>query len=198
LALAMTAGLLSLAFAGVVRPLPAASQQLASPSPSPAVPTPQAALSAAPSAAPSVGHRHHGGGGYGTPGPLDDAASPTPTPTSPAFATLDGYWEVVKQTPTTYTYSSFLLQQSGDELTGVWNDDGKKLPLSGNYDGRQFRLVAIGGAHDITLAGYVEGASDMVGIMDDGTTGDNPPAFTASHRMSAPVVIFPKRSKKTH
>jgi hypothetical protein len=102
---------------------------------------------------------------------------------------------VVLQTPTTYTYSSFNLHQAGDEITGTWNHDGKKVPLTGNYDGRQFKFVTQDPVHAQTLAGYVEGATDMVGIVDDGTPKNDPPAFTASHRESTPIVVFPKRSK---
>jgi len=101
----------------------------------------------------------------------------------------------VLQTPANYTYSSFTLHQNGDEITGIWNQNGKKLPLTGNYDGRQFKFVVADAPHDVTLAGYVEGATDMVGIVDDGVNGDDEPAFTASHRETIPVNIFPKRSK---
>ncbi|HEY0798146.1 MAG TPA: hypothetical protein VGD50_03295 [Candidatus Baltobacteraceae bacterium] len=183
------------AVAPATRPAPASAQTAsaappASPAPTPAttpIPSPAPSPTPAPTPTRRSGERHHA---------QDDEPSPTPTPTSPAFTTLDGYWEVVVQTPEKYTYSNFVLHQAGDEITGTWTRDGKKMPLEGNYDGRQFKFVAHDSAHDLTLAGYVEGATDMVGIVDDGTPGGDPPAFTASHREAETITIFPKRSKK--
>lgn len=121
--------------------------------------------------------------------------SPSPTPTSPAFSTLDGYWEVVLQTPSDNTYSHFDLRQSADTITGTWTRDKEQLPIEGSYDGRTFKLVVKALPHDLVLAGYVENASDMVGTVDDGS-GKDSTAFTASHRATYHMNVFPKHDKK--
>jgi acylphosphatase len=108
---------------------------------------------------------------------------------------LDGYWEVVVQTTSDNFYSRFDLHQSADAVTGVWTRDGKKLPIEGTYGGRQFKFVAKDDAQTLTLTGYIENASDMVGIVDDGS-GKTPTAFTASHRGAYRTNILPKRGEK--
>jgi hypothetical protein len=130
-----------------------------------------------------------------TPSPLA-TPSAIPTPTSPAFSTLDGQWEVVVQTSSSYTYSRFDIRQEGETITGTWEYDGKKLPLSGTYGGRQFKFTATNQPHDITLTGYIENASDMVGVVDDGSGKDTGTAFTASHRATSRYNMLPKRGQK--
>ncbi len=119
-----------------------------------------------------------------TPGP-DAAPSPTETPTSPAFATLDGSWEVQVQTQSLTTYSYLDIKQNQNGLAGTWriNHDRDKYPFDGTYDGRLIRIVAKTPNGDVVLSGYVDGASDMVGTVDYGK-GD-PVAFTAEHRASS-------------
>jgi hypothetical protein len=109
-------------------------------------------------------------------------ATPTPTPTSPAFATLDGTWEVQVQYIDKTLYSYFDLKQSpSGELTGRWRRDGKLYPLEGSYDGRNFKMVVTTPNGDYNLSGFVEAASDMIGLIDDGKGKDGIP-FTAEHR----------------
>jgi hypothetical protein len=121
--------------------------------------------------------------------------SPSPTPTSPAFSSLDGYWEVVVQTNSSYTYSRFDLQQNADAVTGTWTREGKKLPIEGTYGGRQFKFTVKSDPHDLILTGYIENASDMVGIIDNGS-GKDSTAFTASHRAAYHTNMLPKRGEK--
>jgi hypothetical protein len=112
----------------------------------------------------------------------------TATPTSPAYATLDGTWEVQVQYTNRTDYSYIALKQ-GDSgaLTGQWKVDGKTFPLGGTYDGRLIRMVAKGPDGDVTLSGYVESATDMVGLVDYGT-GKTQVAFTAEHRGSRTLL----------
>ena len=79
-------------------------------------------------------------------------------------------------------YSHFTLTQSGQagsDITGLWDRNNKKLPLSGTFDGRLFKFTVVDGTKQYTLSGYVENFSDMVGLVIDGTTQM---AFTAQHR----------------
>jgi hypothetical protein len=117
--------------------------------------------------------------GSSTPSPAQ-TPGPTPTPTSPAFASLDGTWEVQVQYPDHTTYSYFDLHQTADALAGNWRYEAKVYPLDGTYDGRLIRMVVKMGGGNVTLAGYVENASDMVGLADFG--GGKSIAFTAEHR----------------
>jgi len=114
------------------------------------------------------------------------SAEPSATPTSPAFATLDGTWEVQLQYIDRTLYSYLDLRQSpAGGLSGRWRRQGKSYPLEGTYDGRLFKIVVKGPSGDITLSGFVEAASDMVGIVDEGKGGD-PTPFTAEHRAAQP------------
>lgn len=111
------------------------------------------------------------------------APSPSPTPTSPAFATLDGTWEVQVQytDATSYSYLAIKQGESG-ALSGTWKVGKTSYPFDGTYDGRQIKLVVKGSNGDISFSGYVETASDMVGLVDYGAGKGNPVAFTAEHR----------------
>lgn len=114
--------------------------------------------------------------------------SPTPTPTSPAFATLDGTWEVQVQYRDHTLYSYLKIAQSQTTLSGTWNTNGKAYPLDGSYDGRLIRIVVKEPAGNVVFSGYVEGATDMVGLADFGK--GNTPAFTAEHRALPPKNIL--------
>jgi hypothetical protein len=134
------------------------------PTPTPS-PEPRGRHRAAPKASPSGG------------------PSPTPTPTSPAFATLDGTWEVQEQYLDRTIYSYLDLKQTPTgELSGRWRwKNGKLFPLEGSYDGRNFKMVVKGPDGDYNFSGFVEAASDMIGLIDDGK-GKDPVPFTAEHR----------------
>ena len=124
-----------------------------------------------------------------TPGPAK-TPEPTPTPTSPAYASLDGTWEVQVQYTDHTTYSYFELRQASETLAGSWKYEGKPYPLDGTYDGRLIRIVVKMTSGNVTLSGYVENASDMVGLVDFG--GGKTVAFTAEHR-AAPNKNLLKR-----
>jgi hypothetical protein len=109
--------------------------------------------------------------------------SPSPTPTSPAFATLDGTWEVQVQHPDTTDYSYLTIKQDpSGVLSGLWKVGKISYPIDGTYDGRLIKVVAKEPSGDVTLSGYVETASDMVGLVDYGVGKGTPVAFTAEHR----------------
>ena len=87
----------------------------------------------------------------------------------------------LQYTDRTY-YSYFDLKQSpSGELSGRWRRDGKLYPLEGSYDGRNFKMVVKGPNGDYNISGFVEAASDMIGLVDDGK-GKDPVPFTAEHR----------------
>jgi hypothetical protein len=68
--------------------------------------------------------------------------------------------------------------------------------MEGTYGGRQFKLVAKNDEQPLTLTGYVENASDMVGIVDDQTSKTRT-AFTASHHAAYRTNnVLPKRGEK--
>lgn len=146
----------------------------------PIPPPPTAAPTSVPSASASPrGRRPRSVPPTSTPSP---GASPSETPAPPQFTTLDGTWELEAQTRTKTYYSHFTLSQSGQagsEITGLWDRNNKKMPLSGTFDGRLFKFTVVDGTKQYTLSGYVENFSDMVGLVIDGTTQM---AFTAQHR----------------
>ena len=162
-------------------PLPAASAApvLASPSPA-AAPTPAAPATAIPTLPPTIptgrGRRRGAPAGGASP-------SPTSTPTSPAFATLDGTWEVQVQYPDRTLYSYLVIRQKEGTLSGSWRNGKVETPIDGTYDGRLIRITAKQNGGDISFAGYVENASDMVGEVDFGK--GKQAAFTAEHRGQA-------------
>ncbi len=152
--------------------------------PSPGTPVPSATPIPTPSPAPKG--KHHKAA-PSTPA----GATPTPTPTSPAFATLDGTWEVQEQyiDRTVYSYLDLKQSPSGD-LSGRWRwKNGKLYPLEGSYDGRNFKMIVKGPDGDYNLSGFVEAASDMIGLIDDGK-GKDPIPFTAEHRQAQPKGIL--------
>lgn len=88
------------------------------------------------------------------------------------------------------------MKQDGSTVAGTWYVEGKQVAFNGSYDGRLFRFIAQMPAGPINLTGYVENATDMVGIVDNGK-GDlpniNPLPFTAEHR--GPAKSFWKKDK---
>lgn len=151
-------------------PVPTATP-VAAPLPTPAA-TPAVTPAPEPTAAPTPRRRGH------SDEPVD---LPTSAPTSPAFATLDGTWEVQLQFIDHTEYSHFALKQNGQSITGSWNVEKASYPLEGTYDGRTFKFSVKQPAETLALSGYVETASDMVGIImhEKGPNG----VFTASHRI---------------
>jgi hypothetical protein len=114
-------------------------------------------------------------------------ASPSDTPEPPQFSTMDGVWEIQLQPLNgSYktTYSHLLVTQKGDDLSGTWiRENNDKVPFSGTFDGRLFKLTATDVKKNTwTLAGYAENFSDMVGLVIGATPGDKGTPFTASHR----------------
>jgi hypothetical protein len=162
--------------------------QSAAPSPT-AAPTATAAPS--PSATPTPRGR---GKRRAAPEPTATPAGnpePTATPTSPAYASLDGTWEVQFQyiDRTDYAYFDIVQTPTGG-ITGTWRTNGKSYPLEGTYDGRLIHLVAKEPLGNVPMDGYVEGASDMVGEarLQIGKTDETP--FTAEHRGSPKTGIL--------
>jgi hypothetical protein len=154
------------------------------------VPTPLPSVTAAPPTAPPTPSPRGRRGS--TPRPSGSGSpAPTATPTSPAFASLDGTWEVQVQYPDHTLYSFFVLRQKDNALSGAWRVDGKEYPLEGTYDGRLIRITVKQPAGEVSMAGYVENASDMVGLVDYGKGGTSPP-FTAEHRGPAPHGLLQK------
>ncbi len=179
-------------------PSPPAPAGASTPSATFAPLAPTAAPTDVPSAVPSpvpssVPHgRHHRGG------PPPDASSsaapePSATPTSPAFATLDGTWEFQLQFIDRTEYSYLVIaQQPTGTVSGVWRVNKAEYPFDGTYDGRLFRILVKEPTGNVTMSGYVEGASDIVGIVDLGKGTTQPTAFTAEHRASQKGGIFKK------
>ncbi|GAC1310885.1 MAG: hypothetical protein NVSMB19_25230 [Vulcanimicrobiaceae bacterium] len=122
------------------------------------------------------------------------APEPSATPTSPAFATLDGTWEFQLQyiDRTEYSYLT-IAQGAAGTITGTWKVAGNNVyPFEGTYDGRLIKLTVKKPTGNVTMSGYVEGASDMVGIVDLTLGKTDPTAFTAEHRASSKGSIFKK------
>jgi hypothetical protein len=151
-------------------PAPAATPAKAGPTITPA----PAATSPAP-----AGRR----GRRGTPEP---APTSSDTPEPPQFSTMDGVWEVQLQ-PLTGTgraiYSHLRIAQKGDQLSGTWTrENNQKVPFTGTFDGRLFKLNATDGKVAWTFSGYAENFSDMVGLLQTADPKDKGTPFTASHR----------------
>lgn len=152
-------------------------------------PEPSAFPSVLLSPTPGPSRRHHG-----APASSSSASpAPTATPTSPAFATLDGTWELQLQYTDRTEYSYLVIaQQASGTVTGFWRVNGKSLPFEGTYDGRLIRVLVKEPIGNVTMSGYVEGATDMVGIVDLGNGATSPTAFTAEHRALAKGSVFKK------
>ncbi|MDQ6929939.1 MAG: hypothetical protein M3126_04655 [Candidatus Eremiobacteraeota bacterium] len=97
---------------------------------------------------------------------------------------LDGVWEVAVQTTDGETsYVHFKIAQKGSTLTGIFLDNqhnNKKYPAAGSVDGKNFHLVVTkDDGSIITMEALVDGTTDMVGMMKQGS---NQVAFTAAYR----------------
>jgi hypothetical protein len=171
-------------------PAPNATTRVATPQPT-LVPT--AAPTASPSLTPSAEPRGRKGKRVDDSAKPSAAPSPSATPTSPAFATLDGTWEVQLQyiDRTEYSYLT-IAQGAAGAITGTWKVNAKTFPFEGTYDGRLIRMLVKEASGNVTMSGYVEGASDMVGNVDLGNGKTEPTAFTAEHRPSSKGSIFRK------
>jgi pyruvate/2-oxoglutarate dehydrogenase complex dihydrolipoamide acyltransferase (E2) component len=151
--------------------------------PAPA-PTPAGAgptITPAPAASQAPAGRRGRRGGTPEPAP---SASDTPEP--PQFATMDGVWEVQVQ-PLTGTgraiYSHLAIAQKGDQLSGTWmRENNQKVPFTGTFDGRLFKLTSTDGKTAWTFSGYAENFSDMVGLLQTADPKDKGTPFTATHR----------------
>lgn len=121
------------------------------------------------------------------------AATPSPepgpsdTPAPPQFSTMDGVWEVQLQPMTgngRTVYSHLYVSQKADGLSGTWvRDNNVKVPFSGTFDGRLFKLTATDAKRNVyTMSGYAENFSDMVGLLMTADPKDKGVPFTASHR----------------
>ena len=102
----------------------------------------------------------------------------------PQFQTMDGVWEVQLQPlgGARTVYSHLSISQKGDTLSGTWNRSAKeKLPFTGTFDGRLFKLTLSGG-QTMTMSGYAENFGDMVGLLTTADPKDKGVPFTASHR----------------
>jgi len=119
--------------------------------------------------------------------PIAPGAHPATAPSAPpedGRKGLDGVWEVAIQTPDGETnYDHFKLTQKGSVLTGIYLDNqhnNKKYPVAGSIDAKTLHLVVTkDDGTTITLSAQVEGTSDMVGLMQQGS---NQVAFTAAYR----------------
>ncbi len=151
-----------------------------------AIPSPT--VSVAPTSAPSPSGRR---GRHRETAPTTPEPEPSGTPTSPAFATLDGSWEVQLQYIDHTDYSYLDITQAKDgTVSGNWRVNGKAYPFTGTYDGRLINLLVAWPKGNITWSGYVEAASDMVGTLDLGDGKTEKTAFTAEHRPSSKGRFF--------
>ena len=175
------AGLAAFAVGGTAMAQTGPSDQVTPPPSGITTPPPLTIATPAASGSPAAGRR---GRRNSSPEP---AASPSDTPEPPQFSTMDGVWEVQLQPLNgsyKVTYSHLLVTQKGDDLSGTWlraNND--KVPFTGTFDGRLFKLTATDVKKNTwTMAGYAENFSDMVGLLIGATPGDKGTPFTASHR----------------
>ena len=146
--------------------------------------TPAATPSAAPGASASPAPSRGRGKRASSPKP-EPSASDTPEP--PQFSTMDGVWEVQVQPLTgngRTVYSHLYVTQKGDALTGTWvRSNSDKEPFTGTFDGRLFKLTATDAKNTVlTLSGYAENFSDMVGLLLTADPKDKGTPFTAAHR----------------
>ena len=159
------------------RPNPGGTAGATTGTPTPAT-TP---LPTAPSAQPTLQPKPTGKSGKkAKPSP---EPSPSDTPEPPQFASLDGVWEVQVQPPdgSRTVYQHLTVKQDGANISGTWDRPGQaKVPYTGTFDGRVFKLVVTTKPKDTIFTGYAENFGDMVGLIDDGGKAGTP--FTASHR----------------
>ncbi len=180
-------------------PAPSATPVLPAPSAAPATPAPvltppplpsiTPSAPAVPSASPSPGRGRHA---KAAPAPTPSAPEETPSP--PAFASLDGDWEFVESSATEDVYSRLILRQTGQQLLGTWKQKNKSYPVTGEYEnagGKSgIRLTATVDGKEWTMSGYVDNASDMIGILRD--PNGKRIVFTANHRAAAKQELLIK------
>ncbi len=120
----------------------------------------------------------------------EPSASPSESPAPPQFQTMDGVWEVQLQPIGGRTvYSHLAITQKGDALSGTWiRGDKDRLPFSGTFDGRLFKLTVTAAGQTYTMSGYAENFGDMVGLLTGADPKDRGTPFTASHRKKDRVV----------
>jgi hypothetical protein len=159
------------------RPNPGATAGATTGTPTPAT-TPLAPM---PSTQPTLQPKPTGKGGKkAKPSP---EPSPSDTPEPPQFASLDGVWEVQLQPldGSRTVYQHLTVKQDGGNISGTWDRPGQaKVPYTGTFDGRLFKLVVATKPKDTIFTGYAENFGDMVGLIDAGGKAATP--FTASHR----------------
>lgn len=149
-------------------PLRAGAQQVVASASAPPTPPPintaQTPLPGAPNASP----------------PAVTKATPSPLPDLSRKG-IGGVWEVQIQHPNRTIYTHFKLLQQQNVLTGTYLDtDNKRFPCAGSLDGKQIRLVVTKpDGSTITFAGEIDGATDMLGVMD---VGEIETPFTAAYR----------------
>jgi hypothetical protein len=132
-----------------------------------------------------------------TPAPRRRGRAPSPqpsaseTPEPPQFSTMDGVWEIQLQPLATgrTIYSHLYVTQKGDALTGTWVRDKQKLPFTGTFDGRLFKLTATDKSGTWTFSGYAENFADMVGMLTSADPKDQGTPFTASHRKKERITV---------
>jgi hypothetical protein len=120
--------------------------------------------------------------------------SPTaqPTPYMPLEEIPNGSWDVIEQSVSQITYSRMTLKEDGDNVSGTWYADNKKVyALDGTREGAHLSLeIKASSAPDAAVIGKMEadidGIADMIGSI---TIGSTEVAFQgAQHgRVPAPV-----------
>ena len=73
-----------------------------------------------------------------------------------------------------------IIRQTGNQIAGTWRYEKKDYPFEGTYDGKTIKLVVTRDGKTWTFNGYVDSASDMVGILTD--SAGTKIGFTANHR----------------
>ena len=151
--------------------------------PAPATTRPAAGPTITPAPATTQAPAGRRGRRSSTPEP-SPSASDTPEP--PQFSTMEGVWEVQLQPLTgngRAVYSHLYITQKSDQLSGTWaRENNKRIPFTGTFDGRLFKLNSTDGKTTWTFSGYAENNSDMVGLLQTADPKDKGTPFTASHR----------------
>jgi hypothetical protein len=101
------------------------------------------------------------------------------TPAPITYSTLDGIWEVQAQPGGQAVYSHLHLLMSGDTITGNWERDKIKTPISGTQTNDRFTINGADAKGPFTMSGYIENSATFIGQITQGRTNT---AFTASHQ----------------
>jgi hypothetical protein len=142
---------------------------------------------AAPTITPAPASTQAPGGRRGRRSTPEPSPSASDTPEPPQFSTMEGVWEVQLQPLTgngRAVYSHLYITQKSDQLSGTWarDNNNKRIPFTGTFDGRLFKLNSTDGKTTWTFSGYAENNSDMVGLLQTADPKDKGTPFTASHR----------------